>query len=143
MLSELGWESLEARRKRSLVSFYKLVNSCFEIPKEYHPRTKPPGPTRRANTRQYNLMPAEVLAYSNSFIPRTIDSVVEQPSGDRGCGSLCRSFSAEASQRSVLNHPGYLPVNNTVNSMHSCFGDSWIFEAIHAPPWALVYLVLS
>ncbi len=32
MLSELGQESLEARTKRrSLVSFYKLVNSCFQL----------------------------------------------------------------------------------------------------------------
>ncbi len=55
--SELGWERLEARtKKRGLVCFYKLINSCFQIPQTYHPRTEPSGPTRRANTRQFSLI---------------------------------------------------------------------------------------
>ena len=54
---------MEARRKSLvIISFYTLVNCCFEIPEEYYLRTKPPGPTRRANARKISLMPADVLA---------------------------------------------------------------------------------
>ncbi len=71
MLSELEWESLEARRKRrSLVSFSKAGKQFFETPEMYHPKTKPPGPTRRVNTRQFSLLPAEILAFSKTFTPR-------------------------------------------------------------------------
>ncbi len=107
MLSELGWESLEARRmRRSLVSFYKLVNSCFEIPNEYHPRTKPPGPTPRANTRHFITWCQ--LRYSNSFIPRTIPSWNSLPE------TVIVASYAEVFQRRLasvqfyLNHPANL-----------------------------------
>ena len=73
ILRELGWETLQARRRKAKVTFlYKMVNNLVAIPEEYHPQPKPSSGTRRANSRQFLQVHASNQVYQNAFLPSVI-----------------------------------------------------------------------
>ena len=67
MINDLGWESLESCRKRNnLLMLHKIVNDTIALPKDFLPKRA------RINNR-FQQVRGRVLAYSNSFVPTTID----------------------------------------------------------------------
>ena len=82
LLSDLGWESLQARRtKHKLIIFYKIINS---LTPEYLQSLIPP---MVQNTTSYNLrnssdlrnIQARTNIFYNSFLPSTIRAWNELP----------------------------------------------------------------
>ena len=73
MLQELEWDTLEKRRQAaSLVLMYKIHSETVAInPADYiTPRT--PAVTRNYHPYQYQIIPARIQLYQNSFFPRTV-----------------------------------------------------------------------
>ena len=69
---DLGWKSLQKRRRNNrIILLYKLANNLVEVPSLYHPELRHPQP-RRGNQHQYQRLAAEVQAFENSFLPRSI-----------------------------------------------------------------------
>ena len=73
LVRDLGWDTLETRRKRSAATLlYKVTNGLVVIPPDYHP-TPPARTTRRChNSRSFQLPQPRVDAFKHSFFPRTI-----------------------------------------------------------------------
>ena len=72
IIKDLGWTSLEERRKNSrLVMMYRVVNNLVEVPKSYHPQPRPKQ-TLRGNQREFQRFTPNVEAYQFSFLPRTV-----------------------------------------------------------------------
>jgi hypothetical protein len=70
MLRDLGWETLQQRRRKAKVTFlYKMVNKQVEISPRYHPEPKPHKGTRRANAQQFLQLHTNSQVYQHSFIP--------------------------------------------------------------------------
>jgi len=73
ILRELGWDTLQTRRRKAKVTFlYKMVNNLVAVPEEYHPQPKPSSGTRRANSQQFLQVHASNQVYQNSFLPSVI-----------------------------------------------------------------------
>ena len=73
MLQALEWDTLEKRRQAaSLVLMYKIHSETVAInPADYiTPRT--PAVTRNYHPFQYQIIPARIQLYQNSFFPRTV-----------------------------------------------------------------------
>ena len=73
MINDLGWESLEfCRKKNSLLMLHKIVNEKIALPKDFLPK-------RARINNKFQQVRGRVLAYSNSFVPTTIDWWNELP----------------------------------------------------------------
>ena len=73
MISGLGWESLETRRKKSsLIFLYKITHSHVSIPKEYHPDPVHKR-TRTVNPYPFRTFQPNIDAFKYSFFPRTVN----------------------------------------------------------------------
>ena len=72
MVKELGWETLETRRKKSSVTLlYKVVNCLVAVPVYYHP-VPWNTPTRHNAEHSFNPYQPSIDAFKNSFMPRTV-----------------------------------------------------------------------
>jgi len=71
MISVLGWESLEQRRKNAKTTmFYKIVNNLVAIPSE--PYLHPQGVSTRGHSIRYLPPYCRTVAMKSSFFPSTI-----------------------------------------------------------------------
>jgi hypothetical protein len=72
MIAELGWDSLQSRRKDArLTLFYKVVNGAVGVNAEAY-LTKGYTRTRASNSSKFRQIQATSTQYSNSFFVRTI-----------------------------------------------------------------------
>ena len=72
MLQELGWDSLEERRKQAqLTMLYKIINEIIDIPKERY-LTPLATKTRATHSKRLKRYSPSTDTFKYSFFPRTI-----------------------------------------------------------------------
>ena len=72
MISELGWESLETRRKRTSVTLmYKVIHNLVAIPVVYHP-VQWLTQTRATSEHSLQTYHTRIDAFKFTFFPRTV-----------------------------------------------------------------------
>ena len=73
MLQELEWDTLEKRwQAASLVLMYKIHSETIAINPAYYITPRTPAVTWNYLPYQYQIIPARIQLYQNSFFPRTI-----------------------------------------------------------------------
>ena len=73
MIGHLEWSSLEQRRKRaSLLMLYKIHHGLIAINPDNYLFAMPPSATRFYHPSKFQLIPARIQIYKNSFFPRTV-----------------------------------------------------------------------
>ena len=89
MIQDLGWESLEQRRKHSrLMLLYKLINEVVNIPAKYHPPKLSTGHTTRKCGNNFVLYNTTVNSFKYSFLPRTIKDWNALPDSAKTANSI-------------------------------------------------------
>ena len=73
MLNTLQWDTLEKRRQvASLILLYKLQNNIIAVNPDQYLSPALPTNTRAYHPSKYQLLPARIQLYANSFLPRTV-----------------------------------------------------------------------
>ena len=73
MLQVLEWDTLEKRRQAaSLVLMYNIHSETVAINPAYYITPRTPAVTRNYHPYQYQIIPARIQLYQNSFFPRTV-----------------------------------------------------------------------
>ena len=73
MIRHLEWSSLEQRRKKaSLLMMYKIHHGLIAINPDNYLIAMPPSATRSYHLSKFQLIPARIQIYKNSFFPRTV-----------------------------------------------------------------------
>ena len=73
MVKDMGWDTLEQRRKKSNIIFmYKVLHQQVAIPLHYHPPRVIASNTRQSH--EYKLMAyhTSVVQFQSSYFPRTV-----------------------------------------------------------------------
>lgn len=82
LIDELGWESLQSRRKKAKVTlFYKMFNGHMAIPPSYFPEGKQWTTGRCSHNQQLLQVHANIQAYQHSLFPSTIPLWNNLPEG--------------------------------------------------------------
>ena len=73
MISELGWDTLEARRKKNRLSLmYKLSHNLVDVNTEQHLIPNSEMRTRKSHSLKYRIPKVSKDIFKFSFFPRSI-----------------------------------------------------------------------